>query len=75
MKYHYAIINKVGMCTSVHKSNHCICDPYHVPIEEDNETKYLEKYYWPILDFVDNDADFNGSWYLDAKHTIEEVAL
>lgn len=75
MKYHYAIIDKVGQCYAIYNTTNHVCDPYHIPIENDNSMKYLSKYYWPVLDFADCDTDFTGAWYLDAKHTIKEVSL
>lgn len=74
MKYHYAVIDAAGKCCGIRNTAIYICDPYYVPIE-DGSTKYLSKYYWPILAFADYHEDFNGEWYLDASHTIKEVAL
>lgn len=75
MKYHYAIIDKVGLCYAIYDTTNCECDPYHIPIDGEDMFKYLSKYYWPVLEFADCNADFQGQWYLDAKHTIKEVSL
>lgn len=74
MRYMYAIINDVGKCYQVQRTTECKCDKYHVPIREVS-AKYLSKYYYPMPDIVDNDADFVGAWYADINHTIKEVTL
>ena len=74
MKYHYAIIDDIGKCYGIRNTPVHICDPHYIPIY-DNFNKYLSKYYWPILPFTDCHDDFSGEWYLDASHTIKEVAL
>ena len=74
MRYLYAIINDYGKCYEVRRCTDCVCDPHYVPIKEIS-AKYLSKYYHPVPNVVDNDADFLGKWYKDFNHTIEEVAL
>lgn len=74
MKYMYAVIDDVGKCYEVHRSTNYVCKKNYVPINEIS-AQYLSKYYHPMPDIVDNDADFMGKWYKDINHTIEEVAL
>lgn len=70
MRYMYAVINDVGKCYQVHRSTNCVCDKYHVPINEIS-IKYLSKYYYPVPNITYNSSDFIGKWYHDINHTIE----
>lgn len=74
MRYMYAVINDAGKCYEVRRSTNYVCDRHYVPIGEVS-AKYLSKYYHPIPNIVDSDADFVGRWYADVSHTIEEVSL
>lgn len=73
MRYNYAVVDDSGKCYDLRTSTFCICDKRHVPIKTITR-QYLSKYYWPLPEFVDTDADFTGEWYLDALHTIKGVA-
>lgn len=73
MAYNYAIVDDIGKCYDLRTLTFCFCHKSHVPIESIN-IKYLSGYYWPLPEFVDDDADFNGKWYSDPAHTVEGVA-
>lgn len=72
MRYMYAVINNVGKCYEVRRTTEYLCGKNYVPIS-DVSARYLSKYYYPMPDVVDNDADFMGKWYKDIDHTIEEA--
>lgn len=72
--YHYANVRlSDGLCLGTQDTSDYILDPTFIPIDDAHNNPYLLKYYWPLPETVTSFDDFQGSWWIDAAHTIPLV--